>query len=646
MFQWARNLLGGKAPSGPIRARYDNSLTTPESRREWWPADYLSAKSANSYQVRRTLRIRSRYEVSNNPYLFGICNTNADDLIGTGPTLQLRTSDEAYNREVQAAWNEWAEEVGLTEKLRTQKLAKTVDGEGFLVLKNVPDLEQPVKLYPCDIEADQVTSVAPKNLQELWIDGITLHPVTQRPLEYQVLKSHPGDFFFPGLNPLALERVSARNVLHWFPKFRPGQVRGVPVFTPSLDMFVELRDFRKATLQTVRTHAKLTAVVETEMPAAGGDEDSNRPYEPFESFAINNGMFTTLPSGAKMNAFKSDSPNSTYEMFTRQCLGEACRPLNFPLLKALGTSEKSNFSSAKLDYTDYRAGLDVERSDCEAVNLNKLFREWYPEAVLSGAIRAWDGMKLPPKEWHWPGYTSLDPLNDANADSLRLSSGQDTLQAFWARKGYDWKRVLAQLAAERDEMERFNLTFGEPVKRSETETTDSDSEGEPGIAKAILRRFIQAIKDDNGMEHDDDGRFGTGGSSHSEEAAKHHETANHHASEAKKAASDGDHEGAAAHREAEHASRQVARTHEELHRVKEEHQAAVEKSKRDHERRKADADKKVSEAESRVEEAKRKERAANDRVDEAKKGGDPRERLADLKKKLADSKKRSREAVA
>lgn len=482
MLQWVRSLFGmTRAQSRPVvRARYDNALTTPESRREWWPADYLSAKSANSFQVRRTLRIRSRYEVSNNPYLFGICNTNADDLIGTGPTLQLKTGSDTYNREVEAAWKEWSELVRLTEKLRTQKLAKTVDGEGFILLKTVKKLDHPVKLFPRDIEADQVTSVAPKNLMELWIDGITLDEETGDPTSYQVLKNHPGDLLFPGLNPLAIENVAARNVLHWFPKFRPGQVRGVPVFTPSLDMFVELRDFRKSTLQTARTHSKYTAVVESDMPADDGTESGgDNVFKPGESFAIDNGQLVTLPGGAKMNAFKSESPNTTYEMFTRQCLGEACRPLNFPLLKALGTSEKSNFSSAKLDYTDYRAGLDVERSQSEAVNLNPLFKEWYTEAALTGAIRAWDAMKVPPHEWHWPGYTSLDPLNDAEADSLRLSTGQDTLAAFWARKGFDWKDVLKQLADEKAEMEKFKLTFGEPIKRSETSTSTLDEDGNP-----------------------------------------------------------------------------------------------------------------------------------------------------------------------
>jgi hypothetical protein len=71
MFQWARTLLGigtAKSAGEPIvRARYDNALTVDENRRSWFGADYLSAKSANNFQVRRMLRMRSRYEVSNNP---------------------------------------------------------------------------------------------------------------------------------------------------------------------------------------------------------------------------------------------------------------------------------------------------------------------------------------------------------------------------------------------------------------------------------------------------------------------------------------------------------------------------------------------------------------------------------------------------
>lgn len=498
MFQWARNLIGlggatKAAPTPAVRARYDNATTTDENRRSWWAADYLSAKSANSFQVRRQLRMRSRYEVSNNPYLFGVCNSNADDLIGTGPTLQVMTSSASYNREVQAAWNEWCAEVDLAEKLRTQKLAKTVDGEGFLVLKTVEDLEQPVKLYPVDVEADQVTTPAPKNLVELWVDGMTLHPVTQRPIAYHVLKHHPGDFFFPSLNPLEVEKVSARNVLHWFPKFRPGQVRGVPVFTPSLDLFSDLRSFRKAVLTNAQIAASLTTMLEQSerlgFAGAGDDEDDDAEYQPFKRVPIDRGVMTVLPPGMKASSFDPKQPATSYEMFQEKTLSEACRPLNYPLNLALGTSQKFNFSSAKLDHINYRSSLTIERSQCESIVLSKLFREWFVEAVLCGAIRPRNGMKTPPIEWHWPGFESLDPVVDAEADAAKLAGGLDTYAAYWARRGYDWKIVLQQQAAEQKEIARLGLMFGEPVTRTISDTQDAD----PGLA-AEFGAFLETRK--------------------------------------------------------------------------------------------------------------------------------------------------------
>lgn len=460
-----------------INARFDNATTTDENRRNWWAADMLSAKAANNFMVRRNLRMRSRYETSNNPYLFGIANSNADDLISTGPTLQVRTRSERYNTKVEKLWRAWCQEVDLTEKLRTLKLAKTVDGEGFLILKNCPGLESPVKMYPVDIEADQVTSPAPANLSELWIDGLTLDPVTQRPTSFHVLKSHPGDFFFPTMNPLAVEKVPARNVFQWFHKFRPGQVRGVPVFTPSLDVFVELRDFRKAVLTSARTVSKLTAFMETEGTAAGEDDaDPDQEEEAFERLPIDNGMLTALPRGTKVTFPDPKQPATTYEMFQQACLGEACRPLAYPLNLALGTSQKFNFSSAKLDHINYRNALTIERHQCNRVILTKLFRQWYTEAVLCGAIEAWDALEIPPHEWHWPGFESLDPLVDAQAAAMMLAAGLDTYQAYWARLGKDWKVMFQRQHEELEERTRLGLMFGEPMTQAVSQTTTDDAD--------------------------------------------------------------------------------------------------------------------------------------------------------------------------
>lgn len=456
-----------------ITARYDNAQNTPENSRHWIGTDTLSAKAANSFQVRRNLRMRSRYEVANNPYLFGIVTGNADDLISTGPTLQVQTPDAAYNRHVEAAFKEWADEVDLTEKLKTAKLGRTIDGEGFLILKNAPSLENPVKVYPVDIEADQVTTVAPNNLTDLWVDGLTLDPVTERPTHYHVLAHHPGDYYFPGLNPLKTAKVDASNVVHWFQKVRAGQVRGIPTFTPSLDLFTELRAFRRAVVRAADIAADFSAVLEQELGAAyEGDEDGG--FKPFSTAPIRRGMFVTLPPKTTLKQMTAAHPTTSYESFQEKCLSEAVRPLAYPLNLALGTSQKFNFSSAKLDHTNYRNSLNVERDHCTKFVLAKLFKVWWYEAILSGAVRPFDGMKCPPIVWHWPGYEPLDPVADTQADSLRLAGGQQTLREFWAKRGADYRDVLKQLAEEKKLLETWGLSFGDVVKRTVTEDADDE----------------------------------------------------------------------------------------------------------------------------------------------------------------------------
>jgi capsid protein len=467
---------------GGVRAQYDNARTTPENQRQWQGVDYLSAKAANSFQVRRQLRMRSRYEVGSNPILFGVVNSNADDLIDAGPTLQVRTADPAYNRLVERLWAEWCDEVGLVEKLRTAKLAKSVDGEGFLVLKTVGELESPAKVFPLDLEADQVTTPAPKAVTDFWVDGVTLHPVTGRPTHYHVLKHHPGDLFVPDFNPLAVDAIPARHVIHWFNKFRPGMVRGLPAFSTSLDLFTELRSFRRAVLGGAEIAADFAAVLTSTAPAFAEDDDAE--YEPFKRVPINRKMMTLLPAGMEMKQFDPKQPATSYEMFQEKCLAEACRPLSYPLNLALGTSQKFNFSSAKLDHVNYRNGLTVERAGCNAAVLDRLFAAFFEELALGGVVGMVDGLNPPAHEWHWPGFEPLDAAVDAQADADRLAGGMLTWREFWARRGRDWRDVMRQQAEERDEVERLGLTFGEPVQRSVSQADADEDAGTDSGADA------------------------------------------------------------------------------------------------------------------------------------------------------------------
>ena len=85
-----------------VRAKFDAAQTTPDNRKHWANADHLSADAAATPDVRRTLRNRARYEVANNSYARGIVLTLANDVIGTGPRLQMLADSAKANRTIEA----------------------------------------------------------------------------------------------------------------------------------------------------------------------------------------------------------------------------------------------------------------------------------------------------------------------------------------------------------------------------------------------------------------------------------------------------------------------------------------------------------------------------------------------------------------
>ena len=224
MFRWLTNLVSGTSKRSErgsliraVPARYDAATTNADNRRHWANADALSANAANSPEVRRTLRNRSRYEVANNSYARGIVLTLANDVIGTGPRLQMLTDNADANRIIERAFATWSTTVRLAEKLRPMRSARATDGEAFAILTNNPKLPYPVQLDLKLVEAEQVTT--PDFRFAGGIDGIVFD-AAGNPVEYHVLKDHPGDNS-AGFTQ-EFDRVPASAMIHWFRVGRPG----------------------------------------------------------------------------------------------------------------------------------------------------------------------------------------------------------------------------------------------------------------------------------------------------------------------------------------------------------------------------------------------------------------------------------------
>lgn len=463
-----------------LRAKYDAANTTLDNMKHWSRADGLSAASANSPDVRRTLRNRSRYEVANNSYARGITLTLANDVVGTGPRLQMLTADDSANRFVESEFFGWAEAVGLAEKLRTMRLARVADGESFGLLTSNDRVDARVKLDVKLIEADQVASPSLTPDRSRYIDGI-LFDADGNPVTYDVLREHPGDATF-GLGE-NFDTIPAASVLHYYRCDRPGQIRGIPDITPALPLFAQLRRFTLAVLAAAETAADFAGILYTDAPA-NGEADAAEPFEPIE---LEKRMLLTMPGGWKMSQMRSEQPSTTYAEFKKEILNEIARCLNMPFNVAAGNSSGYNYASGRLDHQTYFKSIRVEQTQLARVVLDRILMAWLREAVLiegylPNSLRTLDSTFE--HQWFWDGHEHVDPAKEANAQKIRLANHTTTLAIEFARQGRDWETELKQRAKELSLMRKLGLSIesDETDSSSETEVTEDHAEDVPTAA--------------------------------------------------------------------------------------------------------------------------------------------------------------------
>lgn len=425
-----------------LGASYDAASSTDGNIRHWTPADGLGAMSANSSAVRNILRRRARYEVSNNCYARGMLLTLAHDVVGTGPRIQFDTANAGGNSAadsfLEARFAAWARAAKLAAKMRLARVAEAQDGETFYLLASNSGLRDEIKLDVRVIECDQIATPDLAMEDATHVDGIVFDALGN-PVEYHLLGGHPGEAS-QSAKAQSYSRIPAANMVHRFRADRPGQVRGIPQITPALPLFAQLRRFTLATLDAAEAAADFAVLLYTEMPP----DAEAAPVRPMTSIDLERRMMTAIPAGWKAAQMKAEHPATTYEMFKRALVGEIGRCLLLPYGVAAADSSDYNFASGRLDLLPYRKMLQIEQGQFDGELLDRVVRSWLDEALLRygeqfpgiatlnrGAI-AWGFV------WDGVGY-GVNPVDEANARQIDLSTGVSNLPREHERLGQDWE---------------------------------------------------------------------------------------------------------------------------------------------------------------------------------------------------------------
>lgn len=461
-----------------VSATYDAARDSDDFKNYWANADSFDADSANSRAVRSKLVPRSRYEIGNNGYADGITQTYATDVVGVGPKLHMETGSQGFNQLVEQQFHRWSKAIKFRRKLWCMCHAKCSDGESFGVLRTNPRNKHDIQLDVVLYETEQCQTVNLPYSAVGYIDGIKFDKFGN-PEHYDFLRTHPGSG--NGYS-LKAEQVPAEFVLHWFMLRRPGQHRGIPEQSSTLNTGAASRRWREATLAAAESAADIAALLTSTLPP--NSESDPDPVAPMSTLEFEKRMLTALPMGWDARQMKAEHPHAQYEAFHKQLINEQARPKSMPYNKAACDSSDYNYASGRLDHQTYYGALDVDREDCNDLVLDPLFDVWFDEAVrhfgwLGGNP---DAINIS-HSWDWPKHRVADIRAEALASDIELKNGSRSLTAHYAARGEDFKGEALPALAEDfgvsvPEMQKILMRnlYPEVSVAKATETQDDDDD--------------------------------------------------------------------------------------------------------------------------------------------------------------------------
>lgn len=448
-----------------VRGTYDAGRDDDDHKNHWAHTDTLDADSCNSKAVRCKLVQRSRYEVANNGYADGIAQTYSTTLAGNGgPQLRMQTGSNGFNQLIEARFYEWMQAVNFAGKLWTLAHAKYVDGEGLGVIRRNPGIKNAVKLDWCLYETEQCQTPFLPYGKPGYIDGIQFDEYGN-PTFYEFLKYHPGSSnSYLAYN---TELVPARFVTHWFKQRRPGQHRGIPETTSTLNLGAAARRWRESTLCKAEMQAKLTVLLKSLMQPSSEDADNVAAMSTLEMLT---GMMIALPNSVEPVQMDMDTPGAQYESFHKTLVNEQARPKSMPYIVAACDASGSNYATGRLDHQNYYAALDTDRDDADRQVLNVVFDVWFDSAVRTYGWLGGNPEAIGPAArahlWDWPKHRVIDESTEADSRDKRLKNGSVGLHEIYSDDGRDYEDEIVKQAASNgitpEQQRQINLLLNVP----------------------------------------------------------------------------------------------------------------------------------------------------------------------------------------
>lgn len=453
---------------------------------------YEAAEEGRSRQVRKStgsadavslravevLRHRARDLDENYDIASGILDVLESKIVGSEilahPMVMLEGGTNLavdLNDHISALYREWAVRPEVTRQCslgKSQRLAARSwirDGECFVNhldgiiagLDHSTDVPYSIELLEADI--------VPMALSAQGIDGHLLRYGIMtddwgKPVEYMMLKNHPGDGVFGpfgasmlgviSIKSTDVKRVSAADVMHLKHVKRIHQTRGISALATVFNRLSDLKDYEESEQTAARIGAYVALAI---TKSADADPDGTGSSSPREMDWMPGMIFDNLVEGEKVESIKNERPSNQIAPWREQSL------------KAVSSGSRAGYSSISKDYNGTYSAQRQEQAEQDqhysvateevvSMKVRPTYRRFVETALISRAIprellAGVDMSTILKAAYRGPSIAYIDPVKEINQELIGVQAGFFSKQSVQLKRGNNPMDVDAEIAQER-----------------------------------------------------------------------------------------------------------------------------------------------------------------------------------------------------
>lgn len=448
---------------------------------------------------RATVRARARDLERNSDIMNSVTGAYKRNVIGSGFQLQANTGDQKKNKELENLWSKWCKArncdvtgtQSLNQILRMAVVRKKIDGGILFVKRYTKEGIVPFQLQMMEVdELDSMIST-PANSKNRIVGGIEYNQYN-KPVAYY-FRQYGIDGFSIG----ETVKIPAKDVIFYFSKRRPSQIREMSDMTPTVTRIRDTNEFMTAVSVKERIAACLSVFIKKSLPPIGigraGSNAANAGQHSYDGKTLTPGMIKELNAGDEVqvvNPTGQATDATSYTKLQQRLIGSG-QGLSYEATSR--DMSETNYASARQGMIEDEMTYQEEEEAILEI-MDEIYETFVISCVLAGNISLnnfWnkkdDYMNhewvKQPKKW-------IDPLKESSATKTALNTGQKTYKQIAAEAGKDWRQQIDDTAevieyARQKGVDMEGVIFGgktnvQPDASSDDGGAEGDAGGEEG----------------------------------------------------------------------------------------------------------------------------------------------------------------------